>query len=68
MNKGLQTSAMATTTTNAELRIESSIPAAMRAVVYHGVNELRLETVPVPQIGPGEFWSKSPRAASAEPT
>jgi L-iditol 2-dehydrogenase len=27
----------------------------MRAVVYHGVNDLRLETVPVPVIGPGEL-------------
>jgi L-iditol 2-dehydrogenase len=27
----------------------------MRAVVYHGVNDLRLQTVPVPEIGPGEL-------------
>ena len=27
----------------------------MRAVVYRGVNDLRLETVPVPEIGPGEL-------------
>ena len=27
----------------------------MRAVVYRGVNDLRLETVPVPRIGPGEL-------------
>jgi L-iditol 2-dehydrogenase len=32
-----------------------SIPTTMRAVVYHGVNDLRLETVPVPVIGPGEL-------------
>jgi len=25
----------------------------MRAIVYRGVNDLRLETVPVPRIGPG---------------
>jgi L-iditol 2-dehydrogenase len=42
-------------TQNAEPRIEESIPATMRAVVYHGVNDLRLETVPVPVIGPGEL-------------
>jgi L-iditol 2-dehydrogenase len=30
----------------------------MRAVVYRGVNDLRLETVPVPQIGPGELLVK----------
>jgi L-iditol 2-dehydrogenase len=27
----------------------------MRAAVYRGVNDVRLETVPVPQIGPGEI-------------
>jgi L-iditol 2-dehydrogenase len=30
----------------------------MRAVVYRGVNDLRLETVPVPEIGPGELLVK----------
>ncbi len=30
------------------------IPATMRAAVYRGVNDVRVETVPVPQIGPGE--------------
>jgi L-iditol 2-dehydrogenase len=49
---------MATQTTNSELRIKSNIPATMRAVVYRGVNDLRLETVPVPQIGPGELLVK----------
>ena len=42
-------------TQNAKPRIEETIPATMRAVVYHGVNDLRLETVPVPVIGPGEL-------------
>ena len=32
-----------------------SIPATMLAAVYRGVNEVRLETVPVPQIGAGEL-------------
>jgi L-iditol 2-dehydrogenase len=32
----------------------SSIPATMRAAVYRGVNDVRVETVPVPAIGPGE--------------
>jgi len=45
---------MATETTNAEIRIEK-IPATMKAVVYRGVNDLRLETAPVPKIGPGEL-------------
>ncbi len=30
----------------------------MRAVVYRGANELRVETVPVPRIGPGELLVK----------
>ena len=32
-----------------------SIPTTMLAAVYRGVNDVRLETVPVPQIGPGEM-------------
>src|SRR5436190_17593739 len=31
------------------------IPASMLAAVYRGVNDVRLETVPVPQIGVGEI-------------
>jgi L-iditol 2-dehydrogenase len=31
------------------------IPKTMRAAVYRGVKEVRLETVPVPGIGPGEL-------------
>ncbi len=32
-----------------------TIPATMLAAVYRGVNDVRLETVPVPKIGPGEL-------------
>jgi L-iditol 2-dehydrogenase len=35
-----------------------AVPKTMRAVVYHGVNDLRLETVPVPRLGPGELLVK----------
>src|SRR5271168_3492483 len=31
------------------------IPRAMRAAVYRGVDDVRLEEVPVPEIGPGEI-------------
>lgn len=31
-----------------------SLPATMRAAVYRGVNDVRVETVPVPEIGAGE--------------
>jgi L-iditol 2-dehydrogenase len=33
----------------------SEVPATMRAAVYRGPGEVRLETVPVPSIGPGEL-------------
>jgi L-iditol 2-dehydrogenase len=32
-----------------------SVPATMLAAVYRGVSDVRLETVPVPKIGPGEL-------------
>jgi L-iditol 2-dehydrogenase len=32
-----------------------SIPSTMQAAVYRGVNDVRLETVPVPTIGLGEM-------------
>jgi L-iditol 2-dehydrogenase len=32
-----------------------TIPAAMLAAVYRGVNDVRLETVSVPKVGPGEL-------------
>jgi len=31
-----------------------SIPETMRAAVYRGVDDVRVETVPVPEIGAGE--------------
>ena len=58
INEGRLRRGMATQTTNAESQIETKIPATMRAVVYRGVNEMRLETVPVPAIGPGELLVK----------
>jgi len=38
----------------AEIEV-SSIPTTMQAAVYRGINDVRVETVPVPQIGPGEL-------------
>jgi L-iditol 2-dehydrogenase len=37
-----------------EIQKESRVPQTMQAAVYRGVNDVRLETVPVPAIGPGE--------------
>jgi L-iditol 2-dehydrogenase len=34
---------------------QEPIPSTMLAAVYRGVNDIRMETVPVPQIGPGEI-------------
>jgi len=41
-----------------ETDIPSSIPSTMRAAVYRGVNDVRLETVPVPEIGEKEILVK----------
>jgi L-iditol 2-dehydrogenase len=49
---------MATQISNVENQIESEIPATMKAVVYRGVNDMRVETVPVPAMGPGELLVK----------
>ncbi len=36
----------------------AAIPATMKAAVYHGANDLRIETVPVPEIGAEEVLVK----------
>ncbi len=44
-----------------QLEVDESlltIPATMQAAVYHGVNDVRVETVPVPEIGTGELLVK----------
>src|SRR5258707_2000336 len=35
-----------------------NVPATMRAAVYRGVNDVRVETIPVPEIGAGEVLVK----------
>src|SRR5712692_916902 len=35
-----------------------SIPMTMRAAIYRGTDDVRLETIPVPKIGPGELLLK----------
>ncbi len=49
---------MATQISAAETFVETRIPETMRAVVYRGINDMRIETVPVPRIGPGELLVK----------
>src|SRR5579859_2421628 len=46
---------MATADSQAVEDPPQSIPITMQAAVYRGVNDVRVETVPVPQIGPGEM-------------
>jgi L-iditol 2-dehydrogenase len=36
-------------------KVGNEIPATMQAAVYRGVNDVRVETVPVPEIGVGEL-------------
>jgi L-iditol 2-dehydrogenase len=43
---------------NLGFRVEAKIPSTMRAAVYRGINDMRVETVPVPGIGPGELLIK----------
>jgi L-iditol 2-dehydrogenase len=38
--------------------MNATVPATMRAAVYRGVNDVRIETVPVPEIGTGELLVK----------
>jgi L-iditol 2-dehydrogenase len=49
---------MATQSTNAESQTDRHIPATMQAAVYRGINDMRIETVPVPAIGRGEILVK----------
>ena len=54
---------MATQTTDIGGRPEfarqaKTIPTTMRAVVYRGINDMRVEMVPVPKIGAGELLVK----------
>jgi L-iditol 2-dehydrogenase len=59
MNEVTQENRMATQISIAKpgskFQADTKIPSTMRAVVYRGVDDMRLETVSVPQIGPGEL-------------
>jgi len=46
---------MSVATKSAARDQRQKLPATMRAAVYRGPGEVRLETVPVPEIGPGEL-------------
>src|SRR6266700_5106276 len=46
---------MATQISRAQFQVENDLPSTMRAVVYRGINDMRVETVAVPTIGRGEL-------------
>jgi len=46
---------LATQSARKQHGVPERIPATMSAAVYRGLNDVRLETVPVPKIGPGEL-------------
>jgi L-iditol 2-dehydrogenase len=48
---------MRSTVTKQQQNIQP-IPATMRAAVYRGINDVRVETIPVPEIGAGEVLIK----------
>jgi L-iditol 2-dehydrogenase len=58
MNEVTSGNGMATQISNPEKIASLKIPSTMRAVVYRGINDMRVETVPVPAIGPGELLIK----------
>jgi len=49
---------MSTAVATPELQHAAILPTTMRAAVYRGINDVRVETVPVPAIGPGEILIK----------
>jgi len=49
---------MSTVTASPESTFIDVIPTTMRAAVYRGINDVRVETVPVPEIGAGEILIK----------
>src|SRR5437016_12490592 len=49
---------MATLTHASTAREQYSFPTHMQAAVYRGLNDVRIETVPVPEIGAGEVLVK----------
>jgi L-iditol 2-dehydrogenase len=46
---------MATATQSDRKEQRRNVPSTMKAAVYHGVDDVRLEEVPVPEVGPGEI-------------
>jgi len=58
MNEVRLKDGMATQISTPKFQIDATLPSTMRAAVYRGINDMRVETVPVPKIGPGELLIK----------
>ena len=58
MNEVTLKDGMATQISTPKFQIDATLPSTMRAAVYRGINDMRVETVAVPQIGPGELLIK----------
>ena len=58
MNEVASKGIMATHLSHPSFRLDDKIPDTMRAVVYRGIDDMRIESVPVPEIGPGELLIK----------
>jgi L-iditol 2-dehydrogenase len=58
MNEVTSGNGMATQISNPETIVAPGIPSTMRGVVYRGINDMRVETVPVPTISAGELLIK----------
>ena len=56
--RSLKKNGMATQISSPRFQLVEKIPTTMRAVVYRGINDMRIETVPVPKIAPGELLIK----------
>ena len=58
MNEVTLKDGMATQISTPKFQPDATLPSTMRAAVYRGINDMRVETVPVPKIGPGELLIK----------
>lgn len=49
---------MTTAVEQTQIRSEQTLPATQRAAVYRAVNDVQIETIQIPEIGPGEVLMK----------
>ena len=49
---------MTTAVEQTQIRSEQTLPATQRAAVYRAINDVQIETIQIPEIGPGEVLMK----------